>query len=426
MKLWAAICVAAALFHATAGRANDEVGLIVVEGSISPATASYISRGIQVAANRNHTCVIIQLNTPGGLVKSTERIVDDFYSSRVPVIVYVAPAPASAASAGALITMAADIAAMAPHTRIGAAHPVNIGQTGSPEKVDDAMQKKQENDMMTFAETIADKRHRNVEWARAAVRDSVSATAETALEQNVIDLIATDVPDLLKQIDGRELNGKTLRTANAAVIRIPMTVGEKVLKLFLQPEVMFVFMLVVIYGIIGELSSPGAILPGVAGAIALIIVLSQMAIVPINLAGISLLALALILFVIDVYATTHGVLTGGGIIAFFLGALMLFNRDPAFHLSLGYIIPGTLLTALFFLFVVGAGLRAQLLPVRVGRETMLGKVVPVMSRVDAKGGQVFIEGEIWNAVSDVAIEVNQPVEVVGVDGLTLRVKPRAV
>ena len=425
MRLWITIWVAGALFHATASPANDEVGLIEVDGSISPATAGYISRGIQVAASRNQTCVIIRLNTPGGLVKSTERIVDDFYSSRVPIVVYVAPAPASAASAGALITMAADIAVMAPHTRIGAAHPVNINQTGSAEKVDDTMQKKQENDMLAFVETIADKRHRNVEWAKAAVRDSVSATAETALDENVIDFIARDVSDLLGQIDGREVHGKTLRTANATVMSIPMTVREKVLKLFLQPEVMFVFTLIVIYGIIGELSSPGAILPGVAGAIALIIVLCQMAILPINLAGVSLIALALVLFVIDIYAPTHGVLTGGGIIAFFLGALMLFNRDPAFRLSLSYIIPGTLFTALFFLFVIGAGLRAQLLPKRVGRETMMGKVVPAMVRIDATGGRVFIEGEIWNAVSDVAIEANQSVEVVSVDGLTLRVKPRA-
>jgi membrane-bound serine protease (ClpP class) len=181
----------------------------------------------------------------------------------------------------------------------------------------------------------------------------------------------------------------------------------------------------VMYGIIGELSNPGAILPGVAGAIALILVLCMSAILPINLAGLALIGLAAVLFIIDVFAPTHGVLTFGGIVSFFLGALMLFDRnDAAFRLSLAYIIPATLLTAGFFIFVVGAGLRAQRLPVQVGRETMLGKVAPALERIDASGGRVFIEGELWNAVSEVAVEKNQPVEIVTVEGLTLKVKPK--
>ena len=402
-----------------------DVGLIKVNGAIGPATAAYISRAIDVASARDYACLIIQLDTPGGLLDSTKDIVGKFYQSKVPTAVYVAPAPARAASAGAFITMAADIAAMAPHTRIGAAHPVELGVGGEVEKSDDVMKKKEENDTASFAESIAEKRDRNVQWARSAVLESASITAEKALELKVIDLVAKDVPDLLKQMNGREVDGQPLHTAGATVVPIPMSFREGFLQAVLRPEVMFILMLVVIYGIIGELSSPGAILPGVAGAIALILVLCMSAILPINIAGLALIGLAVALFIGDVFAPTHGVLTTGGIISFFLGALMLFNRsDAAFRLSLAYIIPATVVTALFFLFVVGKGLRAQWLPVRSGSETMLGKTAPALAHIDASGGRVFVEGEYWNATSDVPIEQGQPVEITAVEGLTLRVKPK--
>src|SRR2546422_2475950 len=204
-----------------------------------------------------------------------------------------------------------------------------------------------------------------------------------------------------------------------------MTASEKFLQLFLRPEMMFVLMLMVVYGIIGELSNPGAILPGVAGAIALILVLYMSAILPVNTAGLALMGLAVVLFIVDVFAPTHGVLTAGGIVSFFLGALMLFDRnDASFRLSLAYIIPATLLTAIFFIFIVGAGLRAQFRPVQSGKETMLGKTVGAISRIDAGGGRVFIEGENWNAVSETPVESGQTVEVIGVERLTLKVKPK--
>ncbi len=423
MKIWA---FALAMIIAAGTRVSAaNVGLIHIDGAISPATEGYISRAVDVAAEQNDVCLVIQLNTPGGLLDSTEKIVNKFYDSKVPIVVYVSPAPGHAASAGTFITMAADVAAMAPHTRIGAAHPVELGATGDVEKTDDVMKKKMENDTASLAESIADKHHRNAEWARSSVLESVSITAEKALEIHVIDLIADDLPDLLKQIDGREVHGKALHTAGATVVPIGMTQRESFLQMFLRPEVMFILMLVVIYGIIGELSSPGAILPGVAGAIALVLVLCLMAILPINVAGVVLIVLAVALFIIDVYAPTHGILTAGGLLAFFLGALMLFNRaDPAFHLSLSYIIPGTVLTGLFFLFVVGAGVRAQRLPVRAGRETMLGKVAPAEQRIDATSGRVFVEGEWWNAVSETPIESGQPVEIVAINGLTLKVKAK--
>jgi membrane-bound serine protease (ClpP class) len=230
---------------------------------------------------------------------------------------------------------------------------------------------------------------------------------------------------LLKQIDGREVGNKTLHTAGAAVVEIPMSAWERFSQLFLRPEMMFILMLVVMYGIIGELSSPGAILPGVAGTIALVLVLYMSTILPINAAGVALIGLAVVLFIVDIFAPTHGVLTAGGIVSFFLGALMLFSHaGPAFQLSLSIIIPATLVTAAFFLFVVGAGLRAQLSPVRAGKETMIGRVAPALTHIDTSGGKVFVEGEYWNAVSDVAIGKDQSVEIIGIKGLTLNVKPK--
>jgi len=233
------------------------------------------------------------------------------------------------------------------------------------------------------------------------------------------------VPDLLNQLDGREVNGKALKTAGATVVEIPMALRERLFQAFARPEVMLVLMLIAVFGIIAELNTPGAILPGVAGAIALILALYLGAILPISVAGLALLIVALVLFIADLFAPTHGVLTFGGILAFFLGALMLFSRaEPGFRLSLAYIVPATVVLALFFLFVVGAGLRAQSLPIRAGKETMLGKVAQAVARITSSGGKIFVEGEYWNAVSDVPIEPGQPAEIVAIDGLTLKVKPK--
>jgi membrane-bound serine protease (ClpP class) len=423
MKRWHFITIAGLLLGATTQAA--QVGLIKIDGAIGPATASYISRAIDLAAAQNDECLIIQLDTPGGLLESTKQIVQTFYASKVPVVVYVAPSGASAGSAGVFITLAADVAAMAPNTSIGAAHPVEIGTAGGVEKTDDVMKQKLENYTSSFIETIADKRHRNVEWAKSAVVESKATTAEKALDIGVIDLIADDMPDLLKQLDEREIGDKTLHTANATVVEISMKMWERFAQLFLRPEVMFILMLVVIYGFIGELSHPGAILPGVAGAIALLLVLYMSSILPVNVTGIVLIGLAITLFIVDIFAPTHGVLTAGGVVSFFLGAMMLFSHAaPGFGLSLSWIIPATLVTAAFFIFVVGAGLRAQFKPIRAGSETMLGKTVNALSRIDSQGGRVFIEGENWNAVSDVVVKKDQPVEVVGIEGLTLKVKPK--
>jgi membrane-bound serine protease (ClpP class) len=408
---------------ATSARA-EKVGLIKIEGAIGPATASYISRAIDEAAGQGAQCLIIELDTPGGLLDSTKVIVQKFLASPIPTVVYVAPAGAWAGSAGCFITVAADVAAMSPTTSIGAAHPVTIGG-GGEQKIDDTMKQKLENFATSYIETIAAKHKRNIEWAKSSVRESASISAEKALELNVIEIIAKDLPDLLKQLDGREVNGKLLKTAGAEVVEIPMSIREKVFQVLARPEVIMILGLIVLYGIIGELTNPGAILPGVIGAIALILVLYMGSVLPMNVAGLALIGLAIMLFIVDVFAPTHGILTVGGIASFFLGSLMLFDRsDPFLRVSLGFLIPATLVTAAFFAFVVGAGLRAQWMPVKAGKETMTGVVVNALTKIDAQSGRVFVEGEYWNAVSDVTIEEGRPVEIVSVQGLTLKVKPK--
>jgi membrane-bound serine protease (ClpP class) len=421
MRYWRSIAVMVGIFFSVAAQAT-QVGLIKIDGAIGPGTASYISRAIDVAAAQNDECLIIQLNTPGGLMKSEEDIKNTFYASPVPIVVYVGPSGAAATSAGTFITMAADVAVMAPFTRIGAAHPVGPNGEGN---TNDIIWVKAENDAASSIRNIAEKRGRNADWAESAVRQSVSITSEKALDLNVIDFMAKDIPDLLKQLDGRKVGDKTLNTLNASVVDISLNPWERFSILFLSPESMFILMLMVIYGIMGELTSPGAILPGVIGAIALILVLYMSAILPVSATGLALIGLALVLFIVDVFASTHGILTAGGILAFFLGAMMLFSQSgPGYQLSLRWIIPGTVVTALFFIFVVSKGVRAQFKPACTGIEAMRGKTTNALSRIDATGGRVFIEGETWKASSPVPIEAGQPVEITGIDGLTLKVKPK--
>jgi membrane-bound serine protease (ClpP class) len=405
----------------------EKVCLSNVDGAIGPATADYISRSIDEAESGGAQCLVIQLNTPGGLLDSTRVIVQKLLGSKVPVVVYVAPTGATAASAGCFITLAANVAAMAPSTTIGAAHPVSLGgfPSGDQSKQDPTMTQKLENFSVSYMEAIASRRNRNVDWAKSAVRESASITAEKAQELKVIEIIARDLNDLLAQLNGRTVDGRTLRTAGAQVVEIKMSGTEQFFQMFWRPEVMFVLMLVAIYGLIGEMTTPGAILPGVIGAIALVLALYMSAILPVNVAGLVLIALAIALFVIDVFAPTHGVLTGGGIVAFLVGSLMLFDRrDPLFHLSLFYIVPSVIVTAGFFLLIVGQGLRAQRLPVKVGKETMLGKSVHALTPIDSTHGRVFVEGESWRARSAAPIKEGDTVQIIAVEGLTVQVIPQ--
>jgi membrane-bound serine protease (ClpP class) len=404
---------------------NQRIWLITVDGPISPTTSNYVSRAVDETAARHGRCLIIQLNTPGGLLDSMQRIVQKLLAAPVPVVVYVAPTGGTAASAGCFITLAADVAAMAPATTIGAAHPVSLGGIGNESKSDSTTTKKLENFAASYIQAIATKRSRNVEWAESAVRESVSITAEKAHELKVIEIIAASLDDLLHQLDGRVINGKPLRTAGAETAEIRMSMAEQIFQATWRPEVMFILLLIAIYGIIGELTTPGAVLPGVVGVIALLLALYMSAILPVNITGLLLIGLAAVLFIIDVFAPTHGVLTMGGITAFLIGSLMLFNRqDPVFRLSLAYIIPGVIFTALFFFFVIGKGLRAQRLPVRAGKEIMVGKIVSALTPIDATGGKIFLEGAYWNATCDIPVDKGELVQVSAVEGLTVRVLPK--
>lgn len=397
------------------------VTLIKIDGAIGPTTYSYISRGIRLSEEKQAQCLIIELDTPGGLLESTKDIVKVFLASKVPVVVYVAPQGATAGSAGTFITLAANIAAMAPATNIGAAHPV---QMGGGQGTDSVMREKLVNYSESYIESIANKRNRNVEWAKSSVRESSSITAQEALKINVIDLIADDIPDLLQKINGRTINGKTLHTANAEIIPIKITHSEQFLRFLFRPEVMFILMIVAIYGILGEISNPGAIFPGVTGAISLILLLYAVAAMPVNIAGFALIGLAIILFVIEAFTPTFGLLTAGGAVAFILGSFMLFEDLPdMFQISWTFLIPATILTVLFFVFVVSAGIRSQFMKIKSGKESMLGEQGTALTDIDEHGGRVFIEGESWQAVSVKKIKKGEPCLVLEIKGLKMKVEP---
>ena len=416
------IALSMALLGGLQSLAAEKVCVAQVQGTIGPATAGYLARAIGEASGQEAQCLIIELDTPGGLLDSTKEIIQSFLRSPLPTVVFVSPAGAWAGSAGCFITLAADVAAMAPGTSIGAAHPVGIGPDSG--KQDEVMKQKLENFTSSYLEAVAAKRNHNPAWARSSVRESASITSTQALALNVVDLVAQDLPDLLKQLDGRVVAGRRLATAGAVPIAIPMTVVEKVFQVVAHPQVMLILMLVVMYGIIGELTSPGAILPGVAGVIALVLLLYLASVLPMNAAGLLLVGVAIALFLIDVFAPTHGVLTAGGVGAFFLGLFMLFDRsEPFLRVSLAWLIPATVVTSGFFIFVVGAGIRAQAQPAKTGAGTLIGRTATVLQRIDASGGRVFLEGEYWNAVGPETVEVGQIVEVLAVEGLTMTVKP---
>jgi len=398
------------------------VNLIQIDGAIGPTTYSYITRGIRESEEQNAQCLIIELDTPGGLLETTKGIVKAILASKVPVVVYVAPQGASAGSAGTFITLAAHIAAMAPATNIGAAHPVSIGGGGA-QQMDTVMSEKIVNYSESYIESIASRRKRNVEWAKKAVRESASITADEALKINVIDLIADNLADLLQKIDGKEVDGKVLQTKKAEIVPLKMTKGEELLRFLFHPEVMFILMLIAIYGIIGEISNPGAIFPGVTGAIALILLLYTVAAMPVNVAGFALIGMAIVLFVLEVFTPTFGLLTVGGAVAFILGALMLFEDLPSmYQLSWSFLIPFTILTVLFFVFIVSAGIKAQFMKIKSGRETLLEAEAIAISDIGKEGGRVIIEGENWQAFSDQQISKGEHCMVTEIHGLKLKVK----
>lgn len=395
--------------------------MIRVEGPITPVTTNYIRRAIARADADGAEALIIELDTPGGLLESTQNIVQAFFGASLPLVVYVAPDGARAASAGTFITLAAHIAAMAPSTTIGAASPVTMSPGA---ETDTVMQRKIFNATESVMETIAARRDRNLEWALSAVREGASATDQEALELGVIDLVAADRDDLLRQLDGRVVDGDTMRTAGAEMMAIDRNAAERFLGLIIRPELMLILMLVAVYGIIGELTNPGAIIPGTAGVIALVLLLYASAAMPINAAGFLLLGLGIALFIVEAFTPTFGILLGAGAVAFFLGGLMLFQELPEpMSLPWVWLVPATILTAAFFAAITTFGIKAQFGPSRTGTEVLIGQRATVVAPVSPDGGKVFIDGAYWNAVATSEIPGGRPCRVEAVDGLTLRVRP---
>ncbi len=397
-----------------------------VDGVIAPASARYIIRAIREAEQSGAAVLLIELDTPGGLLKSMEDITKAMLNTDLPTAVYVYPSGSRAASAGVFITYAASVAAMAPTTHLGAAHPVGVGGGGGKDE-DKTLMTKVTNDAVASIRGYAARHGRNPDWAEKAVRESVSITETQALDLHVIDLVAASPRDLLDAIDGREVttaSGKRrLHTRGARLVDIPTDLTERFLALLSDPNVGFILMTMAIYGIIFELSNPGSVFPGVIGGLALILALASFAVLEVNVAGLLLVGFSLILFIADIKVPSHGVLTAGGIISFVLGSLLLTERQaPFLRISLSLILTMAALTAGFFAFAVGAGIRAQMQKVQTGREGLVGAVGVARSDLSPEG-TVFVQGELWSAESqDGVIPLGSRVRVTRVDGLRLRVK----
>jgi membrane-bound serine protease (ClpP class) len=405
--------------------AGGEVLQIEVAGVIAPSTARYINRAIREATERRAEVLLIQLDTPGGLMKSMDDITKGMLNAQVPILVFIAPSGARAASAGVFVTYAANVAAMAPGTHIGAAHPVAIGEQGEQNKT---LIAKITNDAVANIKAIAARRGRNAEWAEQAVRESVSISDQEAVRLRVVDLIALDVPDLLQKVDGRTVetaSGPTrLATRGAAVRTAEMDATERFLDLLSDPNIGLILMTIAIYGIIIEMGNPGAILPGVLGGIALILALTSFAILEVNVAGLALIGLSLLFFIADIKVPGHGVLTIGGILAFVMGAVLLTERSlPFLRVSITLAVLIGVLTGAFFLFAVTAGLRAQKVAPRMGEERLAGATGVARTNL-TPDGEVQVLGEAWSAYTeDGHIAPGERVQVVAVDGLRLKVRP---
>ncbi len=387
---------------------------------IGPASAEYILRTHREAVDRRASLYVLQLNTPGGLMESMRKVVEAFLNSPVPVVVYVAPAGARAASAGTFITLAAHVAAMAPGTRIGAAHPVSMGGG----QMDSVMVRKVTNDAVAYIRSIAKLRHRNLRWAEEAVRDARSSEAEEALRLGVVDLLAPSLNALLDSLNGRVVAGETLQTAPPREVR-HRTPGlrDRLLGILSNPNVAYFLLVLGFYGLLFELSNPGAIFPGVFGAIALLLAFYSFQILPVNYAGVALILLAMGLFLAEIKVPSHGILSAGGILSFLLGSLLLFDRSvPYLRISWTSIALLLGVTLLFFFFVVAAGLAAQRKPVVSGKEGMVGEEGIAVTEITPRGGTVRIRGEYWNARSAHPIPAGTPVVVEKVERMRLYVR----
>lgn len=395
------------------------VHILKLAAPIAPGVAGFVADALEAADREKAACIVIQLDTPGGLAESMRQIVTKILATQTPVIVFVAPSGARAASAGVMITMAADIAAMAPGTNIGAAHPVGAGG----KDIDKTMSEKVVNDMVAQARSVAQQRGRNADWVEEAIRDSVSITETEALRENVIDLVADDLDALLTLLDGRNVKGKgTLVLKDAPRKMVTEGLRTKVLRAISDPNIAFILFLIGAAGLYFELSHPGAIFPGVIGGLCLILAIYAFQVLPVNFVGILLMVLAVIFFILEIKVTSYGMLSVAGTIALFLGGLMLFKEsDYGIRVSLGVLVPAVGAVSVFFAVVAGLAFKAQVAGARTGLSGMIGEIGIVKQAIDPEG-KVAVHGELWKARADAALAAGQTVRVVAVDGLTMTVE----
>lgn len=422
------ICIAfsllfAVLFLTPTHSAEKTVLLLTVNNVINPVTAEFIEKGIEKANEKNVEAIIIQLDTPGGLDTSMRKIIKSINASSVPVIVYVSPSGARAASAGVFITMAAHVAAMAPGTNIGAAHPVGMGG-----KMDKTMQEKATNDAVAYIKSIAEKHGRNREWAENAVRKSISATDQEAFNLKIIDLRAESVNDLLKKVDGKTVEtiagAKKLSTRDKIVTHEEMGLRLRILSIISDPNIAYILMLLGFYGLFFELTNPGAIFPGVLGGICLILAFYSFQTLPVNYAGVLLIILGIIMFILEIKIVSYGILTLGGIIAMIIGSIMLFDTaGPFLKLSLSTILPAVLITVLFFTVAIRLAYKAWKRQPVTGQEGLVGLEGIAMSDISNEG-MVLVHGEYWKAYSIEPIQKGEPVIVESVEGLRIKVSKK--
>jgi membrane-bound serine protease (ClpP class) len=427
LRCGAALAALLLAHPAAAARRPAGEGRVLVarlEGPVSPISAGALSSALARAEASRYEALVLEVDTPGGLETSMRDMVKDLLAAKVPVIAWVTPGGARAASAGVFVVMAADVAAMSPGTNIGAATPINM-QGG----MDSTLARKVTNDAAAFARTIAAQRGRNVAWAERAVREAVAVDETEAVQMHIVDFLAGSLDDLLAKSDGRSWTrggqSKTLHVRGLPVDRIEPGFRQRLLALVADPNVAYILMMLGFYGLLFELQNPGAILPGVVGGICLILAFLAFSVLPVNYAGVALIVLGIVFFVAEIKVASHGVLTAGGILALVLGSIVLFDtRATGLHVSWGVIAAAALATAGFFLVVIGAGLRAQRRRVATGGAALVGARAVTVEKL-APEGRVRLGGEIWNAVADRTVEVGDEVEIAGVDGLKLRVRALA-
>jgi membrane-bound serine protease (ClpP class) len=405
--------------------AEPSLYMLKFSGPISPVSADYIISGIDKAENAQALAILIKLDTPGGLDESMREIIQRIFNAKIPVITYVSPSGARAASAGVFITMASDIAVMASGTNIGAAHPVSIGG----KEITSEMQDKITNDAVSYIVSIAEKRNRNRDWAEQTVRKSASVSAAEAVKLKVVDFIADSETELYAKLDSIFLQRKIISKpefAGAATKEIPMTARQCFLLFLTNPNVAYILLMLGVYGLFFELQSPGTIFPGAVGSVALLLGLYSLRLLPTNYAGLALIGLAVIFFILEVYITSYGLLTVGGVTSLILGSMLLFQSPiPYFRLALPVIIAAVVLTVLFFSVVVGLAIRAHKKQVTTGQEGLVNKVGVASTDLDLEG-TVLIHGELWSAISvDGKINKDEKVIVIKVEHMQLTVKRKA-